>query len=189
MRRSRAQWESTRREPATAGGILPVEAIERRIYLIRGQKAMVDSDLAELYRVPTKSVNLAVRRNTMRFPADFMFQLSQSEADSLRFQIETSETGRGGRRYLPYVFTGQGIAMLSSVLNGDRAVLVDIAIMRAFVMLREIMATHKDLAHKIEALERKYATHDEQIHVIFDAIKKLLAPTVPAKRRIGFTTE
>ena len=163
--------------------------IKRRIYLIRSQKVMPDSDLAEPYQVPTKSVNLAVRRNIMRFPADFMFQLSQAEADSLRFQIETSKAGRGGRRYLPYVFTEQGIAMLSSVLNGDRAALVNIAIMRAFVKLREIMATHKDLAHKIEALERKYAAHDKQISVIFDAIKKLLTSTVSPNRRVGFTTE
>jgi phage regulator Rha-like protein len=115
-----------------------------------------------------------------------MFQLSREEAASLKFQSETSNRGRGGRRYLPYAFTEQGVAMLSSVLNSERAALVNIAIMRAFVKLREIMATHKDLAHKIEALERKYATHDEQIHVIFDAIKKLLRPQAPSKRRIGF---
>jgi hypothetical protein len=113
-----------RRKQTAARDLVPVELIERRIYLIRGQKVMIDSDLAKLYQVPTKSVNLAVRRNVMRFPGDFMFQLSQGEADSLRLQIETSKTGRGGRRYLPYAFTEQGIAMLSSVLNGDRAVLV-----------------------------------------------------------------
>jgi len=175
-----------KRKQTTAGDLVPVEVIERRIYLIRGQKVMIDSDLAELYQAPTKSLNLAVRRNTVRFPGDFMFQLSQDEADSLRFQIETSNTGRGGRRYLPYVFTEQGIAMLSSVLNSDRAVLVNIAIMRAFVKLREIMSTHKDLAHKIDALERKYAKHDQQIQIVFDAIKKLLQPPVSPKRRIGF---
>jgi ORF6N domain len=175
-----------KRRQTTEGGLVPVEVIERRIYLIRGQKVMTDSDLAELYRTPTKSLNLAVRRNAMRFPGDFMFQLSQEEADSLRFQIETSKTGRGGRRYLPYVFTEQGIAMLSSVLNSERAVLVNVAIMRTFVKLREIMASHKDLAHKIEALERKYAKHDQQIQVVFDAIKRLLEPPVSPKRRIGF---
>src|SRR5664279_5454465 len=104
-----------KRQHQTAGDLVAVELIERRIYLIRGQKVMIDSDLAELYQVPTKALNLAVRRNGMRFPGDFMFQLSQEEADSLRFQFETSKPGRGGRRYLPYVFTEQGIAMLSSV--------------------------------------------------------------------------
>jgi len=175
-----------KRHQKAAGDLVPVEVIDRRIYLIRAQKVMIDSDLAELYQVPTKSLNLAVRRNTVRFPEDFMFRLSQDEADSLRFQTETSKTGRGGRRYLPYVFTEQGIAMLSSVLNSDRAVLVNIAIMRAFVKLREIMTTHKDLAHKIDALERKYAKHDQQFQIVFDAIKKLLQPPVSPKRRIGF---
>ena len=181
--------ESMRRQHKTAGNLVPVEVIERRIYLIRSQKVMIDSDLAELYQVPSKALNLAVRRNSMRFPGDFMFQLSQEEADSLWFQIETSKTGRGGRRYLPYAFTEQGIAMLSSVLNSGRAVLVNIAIMRAFVKLREIMSTHKDLAHKIEVLERKYTKHDEQIQLVFDAIKKLLQPPASPKRRIGFRPE
>jgi hypothetical protein len=171
----------------TAGDVVPVEVIERRIYLIRGQKVMIDSDLAELYQVETSNLNKAAKRNLDRFPSDFMFQLTKDEADSLRFQIGISKPeGRGGRRYLPYVFTEQGIAMLSSVLNSDRAVLVNIAIMRAFVKLREIMATHKDLAHKIDALERKYAKHDQQIQIVFDAIKKLLQPPVSPKRRIGF---
>ena len=178
-----------KRQLKTAGDLVPVEVIERRIYLVRSQKVMIDSDLAELYQVPTKSLNLAVRRNSMRFPEDFMFQLSQEEADSLRFQTETSKTGRGGRRYLPYAFTEQGIAMLSSVLNSDRAVLVNIAIMRAFVKLREIMSTHKDLAHKIVALEGKYAQHDQQIQIVFDAIRKLLQPAVSPKRRMGFRSE
>jgi ORF6N domain len=147
--------ESIKRQHRRVGDLVAVAVIERRIYLIRTQKVMIDSDLAELYQVPTKSLNLAVRRNSMRFPADFMFQLSQAEADSLRFQTETSKTGRGGRRYLPSAFTEQGIAMLSSVLNSDRAVLVNIAIMRAFVKL------------------------------VFDAIKKLLQPPVSPKRSVG----
>jgi hypothetical protein len=176
-----------KRKQITAGDVVPVEVIERRIYLIRGQKVMIDSDLAELYQVETSNLNKAAKRNLDRFPSDFMFQLTKDEADSLRFQIGISKPeGRGGRRYLPYVFTEQGIAMLSSVLNSDRAVLVNIAIMRAFVKLREIMATHKDLAHKIDALERKYAKHDQQIQIVFDAIKKLLQPPVSPKRRIGF---
>ena len=171
----------------TAGALVPVEVIERRTYLIRGQKVMLDSDLAELYQVETFNLNKAVKRNPDRFPSDFMFQLTKEEADSLRFQIGISKPeGRGGRRYLPYVFTEQGIAMLSSVLNSERAVLVNIAIMRAFVKLREIMSTHKDLARKIDALERKYAKHDQQFQIVFDAIKKLLQPPLSPKRRIGF---
>lgn len=167
---------------------LPVELIERRIYVIRGHKVMLDSDLAELYQVETFNLNKAVKRNSDRFPEDFMFQLTDVEWQALRFQIGISNS-RGGRRFFPYAFTEQGVAMLSSVLNSDRAVQVNIAIMRAFVKLREVMTTHKDLAHKIEALERKYTKHDDEIKVIFQAIKKLVeAPPVPPKRRIGFRT-
>ena len=150
---------------------------------------MLDSDLAQLYQVLTKNLDKAISRNRERFPEDFMFQLTKSEAESLRFQIGTSNVGRGGRRYLPYVFTQEGVAMLSSVLNSSRAIHVNIVIMRAFVKLREIMSTHKDLAHKIEALERKYAQHDEEIQVIFKTIKKLLAPPRSPKRRIGFNPD
>jgi hypothetical protein len=167
-----------------------VELIERRIYLIRGHKVMLDSDLAELYQVLTKNLNLAVRRNLDRFPEDFMFQLTTEEVDSLRLQFATSNVGRGGRRYLSYVFTEQGVAMLSSVLKSKRAVHVNIAIMRAFVKLREVMATHKELAHKIEALERKYETHDKELQVVFKAIKKLLEPPpVSPRRSIGFQAD
>lgn len=174
--------------PAIAAHLpIPPELIERRIYLIRGQKVMLDSDLAELYQVTTGNLNLGVRRNPQRFPEDFMFQLTKEEFENLRLQFATSSSSYGGRRYLPYAFTEQGVAMLSSVLNSDRAVAVNIAIMRAFVKLREIMATHKDLANKIEALERKYAAHDKEIQVIFSAIKKLLEPSPPpSKRRMGF---
>ncbi len=122
---------------------VPVALVERKIYFIRGQKVMMDSELAELYQVPTKSLNLAIKRKTQRFPDDFMFRLTKTEADSLRFQNETSKnTGRGGRRYLPYVFTEHGVAMLSSVLNSERAVQVNIAIIRTFIKLREILSTH-----------------------------------------------
>jgi phage regulator Rha-like protein len=159
--------------------------IERRIYLIRGHKVMLDSDLAALYQVPTKSLNLAVRRNQDRFPEDFMFQVSQDEMESLRFQIETSNEGRGGRRYLPYAFTEQGVAMLSSVLRSKRAVHVNIAIMRAFVRLRELLATNRDLAAKIDALEKKYEQHDATIKQVFEAIRQLMAPN-PHRRQIGF---
>jgi len=136
---------------AAAALPVPLETIERRIYLIRSQKVMLDRDLADLYQVPTKSLNLAVRRNADRFPEDFMFQLTKEEVRSLRFQSETSNKGRGGRRYLPHAFTEHGVAMLSSVLNSKRAVQVNILIIRAFVKLREMLSTHKDLARKLEA--------------------------------------
>jgi len=137
------------------GLLNPAEAIERRIFLIRGQKVLLDNDLAELYGVTTGNLNLAVRRNKIRFPSDFMFQLSDEETKCLLLQFAISKS-RGGRRTLPYAFTEQGVAMLSSVLKSQRAVLVNIAIMRAFVRLRELMGTHKDLAQKLEALEKKY---------------------------------
>ncbi|MDX6499590.1 MAG: hypothetical protein QOG23_2850 [Blastocatellia bacterium] len=145
---------------------------------------MLDSELAELYQVPTKVFNQAVSRNRNRFPKDFMFQLTVEEDESLRSQIVTSKVGRGGRRYRPYVFTEQGVAMLSSVLNSERAVQVNIAIMRAFVRLREMMESNKELAAKLDALEKKY---DAQFSVVFQAIRKLMQPS-PAKnsRRIGF---
>jgi hypothetical protein len=166
---------------------LPAELIARRIYLIRGQKVMLASDLAELYEVPTSRLNEAVKRNRDRFPEDFMFQVAKDEAESLTSQIAISRPGHGGRRHLPYAFTEHGVAMLSSVLNSERAVQVNILIIRAFVKLREVMATHKDLARKIEALERKYTDHDREIEAIFEAIKKLLAPSPqPPKHRIGF---
>ena len=156
--------------------VLPPEIIERKIYLIRGHKVMIDADLADLYEVPTKSLNLAVRRNQDRFPADFMFQLTAEEAQALRFQIETSKPGRGGRRYLPYAFTEHGVAMLSSVLRSKRAVQMNIVIIRAFVRLREIFATHKDLAHAIEEIRRRQDEQGEQITSIIETINQLLLP-------------
>jgi len=157
--------------------------VERRILLIRGQKVMLDADLAELYGVPTKSLNLAVKRNAERFPEDFMFQLTGDEAAGLRFHFETSKSGRGGRRYRPYAFTEQGVAMLSSVLRSLRAVQVNIAIMRTFVRLREMLLSHADLARKLAALENKYAA---QFKVVFDAIRELMQPSTPPRREIGF---
>jgi phage regulator Rha-like protein len=146
--------------PTPAGQLLvPVELVERRIYLIRGQKVMLDSDLAELYQVLTKNLNLAVRRNANRFPPDFMFQLTREEAESLRLQIATSNEGRGGRRYPPYAFTEHGVAMLSSVLNSERAVQMNIVIIRAFLKLREVLATHKDLAERMEQIESSQREH------------------------------
>ena len=160
-----------------------VDRIEHRIYFVRGHKVMLDSDLAELYEVQTKVLNQAVRRHDARFPEDFMFQLTAEETEALRSQIVTSKKGRGGRRYAAFVFTEQGVAMLSSVLNSERAVQVNIAIMRAFVRLRSILAEHKDLARKLEALEKKY---DSQFRVVFNAIRELMTPTAPPRRRIGF---
>lgn len=162
-----------------------VEIIERRIYLIRGQKVMLDSDLAELYEVPTGNINRAVKRNADRFPQDFMFRLTAEEAKSLRFQIGISNEGRGGRRYAPNVFTEQGVAMLSSVLNSERAVQVNIAIMRTFVQLREMLLSNEELNSKLAAMERKY---DAQFKVVFDALRKLLQAPTPPRRQIGFKT-
>ena len=144
---------------------------------------MLDADLAGLYGVTTKRLNERVRRNRSRFPDDFMFQLTAEEVLSLRSQIATSKQGRGGRRYAPLVFTEQGIAMLSTVLNSERAIQVNIEIMRAFVRLREMIATHRDLAPKLETLEKKY---DAQFKVVFDAIRELMTPPESKKRKIGF---
>src|SRR5712692_566593 len=146
----------------------PVEVVERKIYFVRGQKVMRDSDLARLYQVQTKSLNLAVKRNVTRFPVDFMFRLTKKEDDSLRFQTETSKPGRGGRRYLPYVLTEHGVAMLSSVLGSERAVQMNISIIRAFIKLREILATHKELAQRLEKIERKYQEHDNELTAVFE---------------------
>lgn len=137
--------------------LVPIEVIEKKILLIGGQKVMLDSDLAALYGVTTKRLNEQVRRNLKRFPADFMYQLSQEEFESLRSHSATLKAGRGKhRKYLPYAFTEQGIAMLSSILNSDRAIDVNIQIMRAFVKLREMMSSHKDLTRKLTELEKKY---------------------------------
>lgn len=167
--------------------LVPIELIEKKILLIRGKKVMLDSDLAVLYGVPTKRLNEQVRRNLRRFPPDFMFQLTFDEAESLRSQFATLKTGRGRhRKYLPYVFTEQGVAMLSSVLNSERAIEVNILIMRAFVKLREMLVAHKDLAKKLEEMEKKY---DAQFKVVFDAIYELMKPPEPSRRRIGFLRE
>jgi hypothetical protein len=163
--------------------------IERRIYLIRGHKVMLDADLAELYQVVTKVLNQAVRRNRERFPEDFMFQLSQQEAESLRSQFVTSNMPRGGRRYLPYAFTEQGVAMLSSVLNSRRAVMVNIAIIRAFVRLRELLASNREVANKLLQMERTQREHSAHIAAIWKAIQKLIEPAPSSKKRIGFSTD
>jgi len=162
--------------------IVPAEQIENCIYLLRGQRVMLDDDLAMLYEVETKTLNRAVKRNLRRFPEDFMFQLSAKEFENLRYQFGTSRWG--GRRYPPYAFTEQGVAMLSSVLNSKRAIQVNIEIMRAFVRLRQMLASNVDLARKLAALEKKY---DAQFRVVFDAIRELMTPPEPKKKRsIGF---
>jgi phage regulator Rha-like protein len=169
--------------------LIPAARIERTILTIRGHNVMLDSDLAAMYGVSTKRLNEQVRRNLKRFPDDFMFRLTETEAAALRSQFATLKTGRGQhRKYRPFAFTEQGVAMLSSVLNSDRAVEVNIAIMRAFVRLREILSTHKDLAAKLEKMEKKLGEHDQHFQVVFEAIRQLMAPPTPApkKRRIGF---
>ena len=167
-------------------GVIPVERITQAILLIRGHKVMLDADLARLYSVETKALNRAVKRNIERFPSDFMFQLTTEEAGRLRRQTGTLKTGRGEhRKYRPHAFTEQGVAMLSSVLRSERAVRVNIEIMRAFVQMRQMLTSHGDLTRKLEALEKKY---DAQFKVVFDAIRELMTPSdPPGKRRIGFT--
>ena len=167
---------------------IPVEIIERRIYLIRSQKVMLSPDLADLYRVEVRALIQAVKRNADRFPEDFMFQLSGEEFANLKSQIVISSWG-GARRATPYAFTEQGVAMLSSVLRSKQAVQVNIAIMRAFVKLRELMATHKDLARQIDQLERQQKEQGLKIDAVFDAVKKFIAAPVKPKRPIGFRSE
>ncbi len=164
----------------------PVEQIERRIFLFRGHKVLLDSDLAKLYGVSTGHLNEQVRRNHGRFPEDFMFVLTACEADALRSQIAISKGHRGGRRYSPFVFTEQGVAMLSSVLNSERAIHVNIVIMRTFVRLRELQATYKDLADKLEELQEKYDGHDLKIQRVIKCIKELMTLPASKSRQIGF---
>jgi len=178
--------------------VIPVERIERSILLIRGHKVMLDADLAKLYGVETKALNRAVKRNLNRFPEDFMFQVTAEEFENLKCHIGTSNlksqfaisgSGWGGRRHPPYAFTEQGVAMLSSVLRSKRAVQVNIEIMRAFVRLRRILSSNKELARKLEGLERKIGAHDQQIQAVFQAIRRLMAPPEPKKRKMGFLVE
>jgi hypothetical protein len=164
---------------------IPAERIEKAILLVRGQKVLLDRDLAELYGVETRVLKQAVRRNRNRFPSDFMFELTNEENRSLRSQNVILEPGRYSK-YLPFAFTEQGVAMLSSVLNSERAIEVNIAIMRVFVRLREIMATHKELAFKLAEHEDRLEGHDEQIQNIFEAIRQLMAPPERERKKIGF---
>ena len=161
---------------------IPAERIEKAIVLVREQKVMLDRDLAELYGVTTGNLNKAVKRNLDRFPPDFMFQLKQEEYESLRFQFGILKKGQHSK-YLPYAFTEQGVAMLSSVLRSKRAVHANIEIMRAFVRLRQFLSAHKELEQKLEEMEMKY---DEQFQVVFEAIRQLMTPPDPPRKRIGF---
>ena len=182
---------------AAVAELVSLELIENRILLLRGMKVMLDSDLAALYEVPTKVLNQAVKRNRGRFPPDFMFQLSEEEAEAvaewraggLRSQFVTSKTeeSRGGRRYHPYAFTEQGVAMLSSVLKSERAIAVNIAIMRAFVRLRHILATNSDLAFRFEELERRVELNSADIALVSQVISRLLEPEErPSRAPTGF---
>lgn len=181
-----------------------IQAIQNRIYDIRGQRVMLDRDLATLYETETKALNLAVKRNIKRFPEDFMFQLTKEEWDALRFQIETlesgnslrlqietSKTGRGGSRYLPYAFTEQGVAMLSGILNSDRAITMNIAIMRAFVEVRRALMLHSDIKEQLREIKERISEHDTQLSGIYDAIENLLDDKAAQRKwedreRIGF---
>jgi hypothetical protein len=177
--------------------LIPIESIQQKIYYIRGEKVMFDRDLAVLYGVETKALNRAVKRNRKRFPSDFMFQLNKREADiflrcqsgtlnkdALRSQIVTLKKGRGQHlKYLPYVFTEQGVAMLSTVLNSEKAIQVNIQIMRTFTKIRKMLTTHKELKEKIEAMENKY---DKKFRIVFQVIKLLIKEEESPKEKIGF---
>jgi hypothetical protein len=171
---------------------MELTVIQNKIYEIRGHKVMLDKDLAILYEIPTKSLNLAVKRNMDRFPPDFMFQLSREEFDGLRFQNETSK--RGGTRYLPYAFTELGVAMLSSIVNSPKAIQMNIFIMRAFVLIRQYAISYKDLAEQINGIRQTVTNHHEQLNQIYDVIENLLDDKTQqeawnARERIGFKKE
>jgi len=175
--------------PARTPAIADAEGIGQFILVIRSQRVLIDEDLAARYGVETRSLLQAVKRNLERFPADFMFELSAAEWTALRSQSVTSKPSRGGRRYAPYAFTEQGVAMLSSVLNSDRAIAVNIEIMRSFVRIRRLLEADKSLARKFDRLERKLASHDQTIVSILAAIRRLMTPEEPRRRGIGFTAD
>ncbi len=162
------------------------EVIRSRIFVIRSNRVMIDADLAKLYGVSTKVFNQAIKRNTSRFPDDFMFQLTENEYDDLRSQFVTSSSDYGGRRYLPYAFTEHGVAMLSSVLNSERAVQMNIFIIRAFIKMRELLETNKDLALKVSEIEKRQDKQGEQLSTIDQVVKELLNTPIKPKSKIGF---
>lgn len=177
-------------EDKTELQVIAAPAIEKRIFVVRDRQVMLDEDLADLYGVETKRLIQQVKRNLKRFPGDFMFQLSKVEAEALRSQIATSNDGRGGRRYAPYVFTEQGVAMLSGVLRSDRAIAVNIEIMRAFIELRRVAISYTALQERLDAIERDMSSrldqHDEQLTQIFKVLHRLIAPPQPPSRPVGF---
>jgi phage regulator Rha-like protein len=164
----------------------PVHAVESRILFLRHQRVILDADIAELYGVPVKVLNQQIKRNRERFPSDFVFQLTAKEHELLRSQIVTSNKTRGGRRYTPYAFTEHGAIMAATVLNSERAVQMSVFVVRAFVRLREMLATNRRLAGKIDELENRLDTHDSVIQELIEAIKELMAPEDPPRVRIGF---
>ena len=171
----------------TDSALVPVERIAHSILILRGQRVIIDRDLAAIYGVSTGRLNEAVKRNAERFPEDFMFRLTRAEAERSRSQIAILKPGRGKhRKYLPYVFTEQGVAMLSGILNSDRAIHVNIEIMRAFVRIRKLLASNKELSKRLDELEMKY---DGQFKVVFDAIRQLMTPPPPKQRKIGFSKD
>lgn len=178
------------KEKAAPLKLIAAPAIEKRIFVVRERQVMLDEDLADLYGVETKRLIQQVKRNLKRFPEDFMFQLTRAEATALRSQIATSKSGRGGRRYAPYVFTEQGVAMLSGVLHSDQAIAVNIAIMRAFVELRRIASSYAALQERLEELEKGMTSrldqHDEQLEQIFKSLRQLIEPLPPPKKPVGF---
>jgi len=190
-------------EPKGSGYLIPVERIDSAIFEIRGRKVMLSRDLAALYGVSTKVFNQAVKRNAERFPPDFMFQLTQEEMRALRSQIVTSnqgplrlqsvtldsKTGRGGMRYKPYAFSEHGAVMAATILNTSRAIEVSVFVVRAFVRLSRVAADHRQLALRLAELEAKFASHDKNFQVVFDALRKLMQPPEPKKKRIGFITD
>lgn len=165
--------------------IIADENLLSKIYFIRGQKVMIDRDLAELYGVLTKNLNLSVKRNIERFPEDFMFQLTREEYSSLRLQIETLKRGEHSK-FLPYAFTEQGVAMLSSVLNSKQAIVVNIQIIRVFTKMREIISSNKDILLKLEQLERKVGGYGEDIEEIFKVLRQLINPEPEPRKRVGY---
>ncbi len=168
--------------------IIDPGVIAQRIFIVRGQKVMLDSHLAELYQVEVKRLNEQVQRNKNRFPEDFCFKLTREETENLKSQIATSSLGHGGKRKPSYVFTEHGVAMLSSVLRSDRAVQMNIFIIRAFVKLREVLSLHKDLAAKLDELEKKQNEHGDQLRSVYEVVKQLIAEPVKESGRIGFGT-
>jgi hypothetical protein len=190
--------KAKRRKDASASktALIPVEQVARSILVIRGERVLLDADLAQLYGVSVKQLNQAIRRNLDRFPADFMFELSEQEFDNLRSQIVTSRFRGvrpwGGRRYAPYVFTEHGAVMLASVLRSETAVAVSVQVVRAFVRLRQLIAGNEKLRRKLARIERKLQDHDEHFAAVFNALRQLLDEDEegkPAKQRIGYETE